>query len=458
MQIRTAVVALALAVGLAGPVWAQQGGSSAAPESPEKPAEKPADKPLFGLVYAHVQLTNIWQYHPAFKSPYEGPNSLQGGNHVNETTDATAYLGLDLHRGLEFWWNPEMNQGIAPSNTLGVAAYVNGDGAKVGKRHPYFRTSRAFFRQTVDLGGGKDTVEADTNRLARDSTRDRLTVTLGKFNATDIFDDNAYAHDPKSDFMNWALIDGGAFDYAADAWGYTYGGAAEWRTGAWTWRGGVFDTSRYPNGKSLTNSFRQFQLMGEAERRFKLGGQDGKLKLTAFLSRARLANYTDALAFGVATRQAADTQLVRRYRSRPGLVLNYEQAISDELGVFARASAADGHIEAYEYSDIDRSVSAGVSLKGLRWGRKADAVGVAVVDGQISDIHKAYLAAGGLGILAGDGRLPHPGDERVLEAWYNWAAADHAHLTFDMQAIQNPAFNRDRGPAVVFGARLHLDY
>lgn len=445
--------ALALLMGVQ-PAHAQQGGSSASPESPDAKTEKP----LFGFVYAHTQLTNIWQYTDRFRSPYLGPNSLLPGPHWNETTDATLYLGADLGRGLEFWWNPEMNQGIAPSNTLGVAGYVNGDGAKVGKRHPYFRTSRAFFRQTVDLGGGKEDVEADTNRLSRTSTHDRLTFTVGKFNVTDIFDDNAFAHDPKQDFMNWAVIDGGAFDYAADAWGYSYGAAAEWRTGPWTWRGGVFDTSRYPNGKSLTNGFAQFQLMGEVERRYSWLGQDGKLKLTGFLSRARLASYTDAIAWGVANRQPADTTPVRRYRSRPGGVINLEQALSKDVGVFARASVADGRIEAYEYSDIDRSLALGVSVKGARWGRKDDVAAVAVVDSVISDIHKAYLNAGGLGILAGDGKLPHPGDERILEAYYNWAAIDHVHLTFDTQAIQNPAFNRDRGPAVVLGARLHLDY
>lgn len=433
---------------------AQQGGSSASPESPEPRSEKP----LFGVIFAHAQLTNIWQYTDKFHSPYVGTNSLLPGPHWNETTDATLYLGADLGHGTEFWWNPEMNQGIAPSSTLGVAGYVNGDGAKVGKRHPYFRTSRAFFRQTIDLGGEKEDVDADTNRLSRNSTQDRLTFTVGKFNATDIFDDNAYAHDPKQDFMNWAVIDGGAFDYAADAWGYSYGAVAEWRVGPWTYRGGVFDTSRYPNGKSLTNGFAQFQLMGEVERRFSWVGKHGKIKLNGFLSRARLASYTDALGWGVANRSPADTALVRRYRSRPGGVVNLEQAVSKDVGVFARASIADGKVEAYEYSDIDRSLAAGVSLKGTRWGRKNDVAAVAVVDSGISGVHKAYLNAGGLGILGGDGKLPHPGDERILEAYYNWAAIDHVHLTFDTQSIQNPAFNRDRGPAVVFGARLHLDY
>jgi high affinity Mn2+ porin len=450
------IASLSVALWLAAAsAQAQSGGSSATPTTGD---EKPADKPLFGWLYAHAQLTNIWQYHPAFKSPYEGTNSLQGGNHVNETTDATAYLGANLSHGWEFWWNPEMDQGIAPSNTLGVAGYVNGDGAKVGKKHPYFRTQRAFFRWTGDLCGGTDKVEADTNRLARDTTANRLTFTFGKFNVTDIFDDNQYAHDPKSDFMNWSIIDGGAFDYAADAWGYSYGAALEWRTGDWTLRGGLFDTSRYPNGKSLTNGFAQFQYDAEVERRYKLWGREGKVKLTGFLSRARLASFTDAIAYGVAMGLPADTTLVRRYRSRAGGVLSLEQPLTDDLGAFARVSVADGHVEPYEYADIDRSVQAGLSLKGTRWGRKDDTAGLAVVDNAISSIHQAYANAGGLGILIGDGKLPHPGDERIAEAYYNIAAIEHVRITFDTQLIQNPAYNRDRGPAVVFGGRLHLDY
>lgn len=454
---RTAAIAFLSVLALGFGAQAQTGGSSSAPQSQDK-EQAGGDDLLFGQFSLHGQLTNIWQYHPAFKSPYEGANSLQGGNHLNETTDMTGFFGADLSHGLELWWNPEMDQGIAPSDTLGVAGYVNGDGAKVGKLHPYFRTQRLFMRWTIGLGGGADKLEADTNHLARETTKDRLTITVGKINATDIFDDNAYAHDPKTDFMNWSLIDGGAYDYAADAWGYSYAAVAEWRTGDWTFRGGLFDTSRFPNGKSLTNGFWQFQYDAEIERRYKLWGREGKIKLTGFLSRARLASFTDAIAWGQANGQPADTTLVRRYRSRPGGVVNLEQPLTDDLGLFVRASLADGHIEPYEYADIDKSLSAGLSLKGVRWGRKDDTVAVALVDNGISDIHKAYLAAGGLGILVGDGRLPHPGDEQIVEAYYSWAAIEHVRISFDVQGIHNPAYNRDRGPAVVFGGRLHLEY
>lgn len=406
----------------------------------------------------HGQLTNIWQYHPAFKSPYEGTNSLQGGNHTNETTDLTAYVGARIPYGAELWWNPEMDQGIAPSDTLGVAGYVNGDGAKVGKRHPYFRTQRLFIRKTWNLGGASEKMDPDLNKLAGAQSANRITLTFGKLNVTDIFDDNAYAHDPKGDFLNWSIIDGGAYDYAADAWGYSYGGALEWRQGDFTYRFGVFDTSKVPNGERLSNNFAQFQYDAEVEYRQTWVGREGKIKLTGFLSRAKLAKFTDAIAYALANGLPADTAPVRRYRSRAGGVVNIEQPLADDLGIFARVSAGDGHIEPYEYADIDRSVQAGASIKGTRWGRKDDVFGIAAVNNKISSVHEAYLAAGGLGILVGDGKLPHPGDERIVEAFYNVSVVPHLHFTADAQVVDNPAYNRDRGPAVVFGGRIHAEF
>ena len=406
----------------------------------------------------HGQLTNIWQYHPAFTSPYEGTNSLQGGNHINETTDITAYIGARIPFGAELWWNPEMDQGIAPSDTLGVAGYVNGDGAKVGKLHPYFRTQRLFIRKTWDLGGETEKIDPDLNKLGGLQSANRITLTFGKLNVTDIFDDNAFAHDPKGDFLNWSLIDGGAYDYAADAWGYSYGGALEWRQDDFTYRFGIFDTSKVPNGERLSNNFAQFQYDAEVEYRQIWFGREGKIKLTGFLSRAKLAKFTDAIAYALANGIPADTTPVRHYRSRGGGVVNIEQPITEDVGVFTRISAGDGHIEPYEYADIDRSIQAGVSIKGARWGRKDDVFGLAAVNNKISAIHEAYLAEGGLGILVGDGKLPHPADERIVEAFYNILVVQHLHFTVDTQVVDNPAYNRDRGPAVVFGGRIHAEF
>jgi hypothetical protein len=221
-----------------------------------------------------------------------------------------------------------MNQGFAPSNTLGVAGYVNGEGAKVGHRSPYYRPQRLFFRQTIDLGGGDDAEDPGQFDFGGKTTKNRLVITLGKFSLTDVVDDNAYAHDPQNDFLNWAIIDTGTFDYAADAWGFSYGGMAEWYQGDWTLRGGVMALSLVPNQAELTPWFRQFQPVVEVERRQKWLGREGKIKLLAFVTDGRMGRFDDAIALGELTGQTPDTALVRRYATRSGISLNLEQPVS----------------------------------------------------------------------------------------------------------------------------------
>ncbi len=404
----------------------------------------------------HLQATDILQYYPAFHSPFQGPNSFRPQATSGNTVDATLYAGVKPWAGGEVWGDLEMYEGYAPSNTLGAAGYVNGDGAKVGRAHPYARIARLFIRQTFDLGGEADDQDADLNQLAAHRTRDRLVFTAGKLNVTDIFDTNRYAHDPRHDFLNWSLITAGSFDYAADAWGYTYGTAAEWYRGDWTWRVGAFDLSVVPNNATLTSDLSQFQLVGEAERRLTLGGRPGAIRLAGFLTRGRMGRYDDAADLALATGRPADTALVRHYRSRPGVYLNLEQEVADGVGVFARLGGSDGTYESYEYTDIDRTAQAGVSVTGARWGRKDDTAAAAFVVNQLSGAGHRYLDAGGLGILVGDGRLPHPGPEDIVEAYYSLSLARDMTLSLDDQLVEHPAYNRDRGPVNVVSLRLHL--
>jgi high affinity Mn2+ porin len=257
--------------------------------------------------------------------------------------------------------------------------------------------------------------------------------------------------------MNWALIDTGTFDYAADAWGYTYGAAAEWYQGDWTVRGGVFDLTIVPNSTELDPHFGQFQWVGEIERRYQLWGQPGKVAVTGFLTRARMGGFQDAIALAAVTGGPADIAAVRHYNSRSGLSLNLEQQVNDQLGVFARAGFANGDMEPYNFTDIDRSVAAGLALNGKAWGRPDDTVGVAGVINNISGVHETFLNAGGLGILIGDGMLPHPGLERIIETYYQLPVS-FFKLTLDYQLIVNPAYNADRGPASVIAARMHAQF
>ncbi|GAC1496818.1 MAG: hypothetical protein NVS1B6_02180 [Steroidobacteraceae bacterium] len=405
----------------------------------------------------HGQITYVEQETSGFKAPYSGANSLSPRS-GKETTDVTLYLGARLWAGAEAWINPELDQGFGLNNTLGVAGFPSGEAYKVGKNQPYLRLPRFFVRQTFNLLGEREAIESQANQLGDARSLNRWVLTIGKFGVTDLFDVNQYAHDPRGDFLNWAAVDAGSFDYAADAWGYTVGAAVEWYQGAWTARMGVFDLSNVPNSARLEPGLHEFQAVAELEKRHKIGGQPGKLMLTVYESRGRMGLLNSAVQLSNATGQPVDISAVRQYRSRLGASLNLEQQLVEDLGLFARVGKAAGNVEAYEFTDIDRSVAVGLSLKGTVWHREHDTVGLAAIRNGVSAARERFLNAGGLGVLVGDGRLPHPAPEKIIETYYDATVFPHAQLTFDYQWIEHPAYNRDRGPASVFAMRFHAQF
>lgn len=409
-----------------------------------------------GAFAVHGQTTFVEQFAPPFRSPFVGANSLIP-NQGRETWDATAYLGMRLWTGAELWVDPEIDQGFGLNATTGIAGFPSGEALKRGESVPYARIPRAFIRQTVNLGGDSQKVEAAANQFGGTQSADRLVFTIGKFAINDVFDINKYAHDPKRDFMNWALIDTGTFDFAGDAWGMTYGAAAEWYQGDWTLRGGVFDLSTIPGSTNLDTTFSQFQWVGEIERRYQLWGHPGKLAVTGFLSRGRMGSFQDAINLAQLTGGPANIAAVRTYQSRGGVSMNIEQEITQDLGVFARAGWADGAVEPFDVTDIDRTVAAGLALKGKQWGRPDDTFGLAGIVNGISNVHQQFFNAGGLGLLIGDGILPHPGPEQIIETYYAFPLLAST-VTLDYQFIVNPAYNRDRGPVSVIGARVHSEF
>ena len=403
----------------------------------------------------HGQVTVVDQYHPAFKSPYRGANSLDPGSRGNETFDATLFAGVRLWDGGEAYANPEIDQGFGLSNTIGVAGFPSGEAYKIGKAEPYFRLHRLFFRQTVDLGDDEEDVDPAANQLGGTRAADNLIITAGKISVTDIFDANTYAHDPRADFLNWSILDSGAYDYAADSWAYSYGVAGEWTQSWWTLRLGLFDLSRVPNQADLVRGFGEYEFVTEGEERHKLWGKGGKLKALFYFNRGRMADYNDAVDLALLTHETPSAALVRKPASRPGMAINFEQELYGNLGAFARASINDGSKETYEFTEINRSLAVGLSLKGTQWGRPNDSIGLAGVANALSDSARRYFALGGLGILIGDGQLPHYHTENIIETYYSAQLTTWLTASADYQFIANPAYNSDRGPVSVLGARLH---
>lgn len=417
----------------------------------------------------HVQSTDTQQYHGGFPAAYSGPQSLANVPDTQKTLDVTFFLGTRLWKGGELYFNPELDQGFglgspsAPgtlySGTLGAAGFLSGESYKVGANASYERVQRVFIRQTFNLGGASTSVDPDINQLSGSVATKHVTLTVGKFSTTDIFDNNTYAHDPKNDFLNWSIIDMGAFDYAADSWGYTYGATAEFADTNGALRVGVMQLSHMPNGIAVEHQpFLQYSPIVEYERRTSLfGGHPGSVKVLAYGDDGFFGSYADAVALGAATGASPSTALVRARRFKPGAGVNIAQEVAPHIGVFARASAMNGTYEADEFTEIDRSLSGGVSIDGGLFRRPNDTFGLAAAVNGLSAPAQQYFAAGGLGLLIGDGAQSY-GGEQVTEAYYKVGFTKNVAITADYQRVVNPAYNIARGPVSVYGLRYHVQW
>lgn len=402
----------------------------------------------------HAQTTFIEQAHPGFAARYSGTNSLDPSGEEKHTFSLTLFVGHTLWSGAALYYDPEVTMGQGLSDTEGIAAFPNGEGTRASSNKPEYDTARLFIRQVVNLGGAPARIESDQNQVPGSQDENRLTLTLGKLSATDIFDGNAYSHDPRTQFLNWALVDDGAWDYPADAKGYTGGFAAEWTFASHTLRYGIFMEPRIANMLPLDSHIdRAYGQVLEWEERYQVSGHAGALRPLVYWNRAHMGLYQAALK---GTRPP-DVTLSRAYRSKAGAGLNWEQDLGDDVGVFARAGFNDGRTETWAYTEIDRALSAGVVVKGSHWGRADDAWGLAGIASGLSGEHRAYLKAGGDGFILGDGRLSYEPEE-VLETYYLWQPAKGLAITPDYQFVVNPGYNRDRGPVSVFGIRIHAEY
>lgn len=404
----------------------------------------------------HAQSTYQVQTHGAFDAPYEGANSFQNRSETRGSFTATFYAGRRLWTGGEAYVNVELIAGEGLSRVLGLAGPPNGETYRVDSPQLKANLARVFLRQTFDLGGAREGQEDDQNRLQGPLPSHRIVVTAGKLSGTDVFDDNAWAHDPRTQFNNWALWANAAWDYPADTRGYTWGVAVEWVRGPWAARLGVFMEPKEANGLEFDHDVADAHGdVLEIAHRHALGARPGALRLLAFWNHARMGVYRDALAASPAAPDVAATRAPGR--EKYGVGLNVEQEIAPHVGVFLRAGWNDGKTEAWAFTEVERTLAFGVSLDGAAWGRPDDALGAAAAWNGVNAAHRDYLAAGGLGFMLGDGRLD-AGAENVLDVFYRFAVAKFFAVSAEGQRFTNLAFNRDRGPATVWGLRLHAGF
>ena len=436
-----------------------QFGAETNPES----ERKRDDSSLVEAWSIHGQSTLIGMYGLPFHADYSGAYSLYNGAQLRDTLSMTGYLGLKLVDGTEFYFNPEPFQGFGLSETHGVGAFPNNEAQKAGYYYPHYYTARLFLRHVFGLGGEQEDLADGPNQVASKVDVSRITFTFGKLSIPDIFDNNTYAHDARTSFMNYALVDAGAFDYAGDQKGYSWGSVVELNQTNWAIRTGYFLTPDVSNSNNYdTRIFTRGQYLLELEERFSVNDRATKLRLAAWDNQCYCGSYAATLSNPVLSSSsldpnAPDIAATRKSRSEFGFYGNIEHDATDDLGVFARASWRNGQTEVMQFADIDRSLAVGGVLKGVSWGRPDDRIGLAGIVGGLSQNYRDFLRAGGLGLQIGDGALSYRAEE-VLESYYLFTLNEWTALTLGYQFIANPAYNAARGPVSVIGARLHVQF
>ncbi|MDB5131269.1 MAG: high affinity Mn2+ porin [Mucilaginibacter sp.] len=405
----------------------------------------------------HFQQTIITQNKPAFNALYSGKNSLSTKEETESSITTTFFGVTRLWKGAEAYFNPELSGGSGLSQTLGVAGFPNGETFRVGGVQNKIYIARLYFKQNFEWGKEKDTIENDANQLAGLKSKRYFSFAAGKFNMGDFFDQNNFSHDPRSQFINWALMDNAAWDYPANTRGYVLGVYTELGQPDWTLRFAITMSVTQANSSTWDAKITKANTETiEYEKRYILGGQKGTLRLLGFLNNGKFGNYEQAIALSPTDPNVDTTQAYGRHKF--GFGINMDQYLTHDFGIFAKASFNDGHTQTWFFTEIDRSVTFGGIMKGTKWKRIFDEAGLAFIANGLSAPHRNYLAAGGYGFLIGDGKLNYS-PEMIAEVYYKFDVFEKKFfLTPDYQFIVNPAYNKDRGPVNVFSIRAHVEF
>jgi len=407
----------------------------------------------------HFQTTYIYQYKPSFHSPYDALHSLTGKEEKQNSLTATLYAGARLWKGAEVYINPEIAGGSGLSGACGMGGSSNGETFRVGDPAPTLYLGRAYISQYIPLGPQSDELQDDEANQVRVKTPvNYVKITAGKYSLADVFDLNNYSNSTRTQFMNWSIMNNGAWDFAANVRGYTYilSAVVNWKRT--TFKIAAASLPKTANGNELqTRIDSSLSLNAEISQLFKVRGRDLNLRLLAFNNHAPMGIYKDAIAHRVAG--TPDIVAVEQHgRNKYGFGLNMDYAASDVLGIFARLGWNDGKTETWCFTEIDQTLSVGASLNGKYWKRPDDVAGIALAGNGLSKDHHNYLAAGGYGFVLGDGTLNYA-PEGIAEVYYSWKPSLKAplYLSGDYQFVINPGYNSDRGPVNIFSFRVHVE-
>lgn len=405
----------------------------------------------------YFQATSIGQYHGALASPYSGPLSLISHPEAEASLTSTLFFGLRLGSNTQLYFDPEIAGGRGVSSTNGIANFPNGEMPRVSTAMPKPYIARLYVTQDFGFGSEREQLPSDENQLAGSRPMMRYSVTVGRFTVTDFFDDNRYTHDPRTQFMGWAIMYNGAWDYPADTRGYTWGWMHEFHTRRWSLRYASAAEPRTANGLRFDRRvLRDRGDVFEGEVHFRPAGYDGAVRVLSYLNHADAGTYGEALQRAAASGGTPEVIATRQVGNlKYGFGINGEQEIRKDIGVFGRLGWNDGKTESFAFAVIDRLATAGISVNGQRWKRPSDTVATALTVTGLSAVHALYLARGGLDFMLGDGALRY-GPESVTESYYRARVTDNLYATVDLQHVTNPGYNRDRGPVWIESLRLQL--
>jgi high affinity Mn2+ porin len=428
------------------------------------------------------QYSTILQYKPPFSAPYTNANgsnsSLVTEGEDSFTTSFTLFFGLHLWPGGDIYLVPEAISEKGLSGLKGLGGSIqNYELQKTGSVAPSLYRSQLFLRQTIGLGGRRVEKDSDPMWLGDVVDGRRIVITVGTFTVLDMFDHSTVAWDPRQNFLNMAFMTHSSWDFAADARGYSLGGAAEFYWDDWALRIGRMAPPLHPNVLPIDlNMFDVYADTLELEHDHVLLGQAGAVRVLGYRNHEVMGRFADAISVfeadpamnaaacpsslynyqsGNAT--APDLCWVRKLNTKVGIGINLEQHFTPDIGVFLRAMYSDGQTEVDAFNSADRDLSFGVVAKGPTWHRPFDVAGLGFGASWISSVHAQYLAMGGVDGFVGDGHLSQAA-EMVGDVFYSVNLFKFLWLTPDYQLILNPGFNSARGPVNVLGGRVHAEF